>query len=241
METLNRLRVNLKHHGVMPAPSEIESARVHVHDFFLENIPIMFSLSLKEASLVPVVSYDSARGHLQQAEAHIGQQAYNDAMTEIAFAFHALIEEYETRISSTYGRSPYVFSQVSGYSPGFPGAGFGSILGSGAGGPIGAFIGPVARNVGDRWRQEELVRFAGEVSEALTLVQRGLKILSLGLDYNRYARFTHLTPSVVREQGQLTCPAALNRTRREATLEECQYCVDFVIDAALRLQESERE
>jgi hypothetical protein len=100
METLNRVRVNLKHHGITPAPTEIEAARVHVRDFFVENIPIMFSLNLEEATLVPMVSYDAARGHLERAEAQIRQQAYNDGMTEIAFAFHAVIEEYETRMSS---------------------------------------------------------------------------------------------------------------------------------------------
>jgi hypothetical protein len=239
METLNRVRVNLKHRGIIPAQVEIEAARVHVRDFFVENIPNMFSLNLEDASLVSIVSYDEARGHLEQAETHMRQQSYNDAITDIAFAFHALIEEYETRMSSTYGRSPYVFSQVSSYNPLEGGGSFGSIL-SGAGGAS-IFVGQTGGTIGDQLRQQELVRFANEVSQAFASVQRGLKILSLGLDYNRYARFTHLTPSVMRDNGQLTCPAALNMNRREATAEECQDCLDFVIDAALRLQEAEQE
>ncbi len=100
METLNRVRVDLKHRGIMPAQSEIESARLHVRDFFVENIPIMFSLNLEDASLVSIVQYDEARGHLEAAEAYARQQSYNDTITEIAYAFHALIEEYERRMSS---------------------------------------------------------------------------------------------------------------------------------------------
>lgn len=234
METMNRVRVDLKHRGIMPAQVEIESARVHVRDFFVENIPIMFGLNLEDASLVPMVFYTEARGHLEQAEVQMKQHLYNDAMTKIAFAFHALIEEYETRISNTYGRSPYVFSQVSDYDPGHWGSGFGGTFGGVGGANI---FGEPTTDLGDRWRQEELVRFANEVSQALGLMQRGLKILSLGLDYNRYARFTHLTPAVNRRDGQWTS-GALNRP--EATLQECQDCLDFAINAALRLQETEQ-
>jgi hypothetical protein len=240
METLNRVRVNLKHHGVVPAPTEIESARVHAHDFFVENIPIMFSLNLEDASLVSIVSYDEARGHLEAAEAYARQQSYNDTITEIAYAFHALIEEYERRMSSVYGRSPYLFSAVSGYVSPWDPVGLLNVQSSG---PL---TGPLSINLaaGPRpadVRQQALERFAHDVGPALGAIQKGLKILSLGLDYNRYVRFTHLTPSVTRHNGHLTCPAALNMNRREVTSEECQDCIDFVIDAALRLQEAERE
>jgi len=229
METLNKVRVNLKHHGVMPAQTEIEAARVHVRDFFVENIPILFSLNLEDASLVPTVHYDEARGHLERADACIGRQAYNDALTEIAFAFHALIEEYEGRMSSVYGRSPYIFSAVSGYSVLDPLQRM--ILQAGS--PYGDPRNPV----GD-FQQQALEKFAREVGSALGTIQKGLKILSLGLDYNRYVRFLYLTPAVDRRDGQWT-HEALNRP--EATLQECQDCLDFLIDAALRLQEAEQE
>jgi hypothetical protein len=224
METLNRVRVDLKHRGIMPAPIEIEAARVHVHDFFVENIPIMFSLNLEDASLVPMVPYDEARVHLEQAEVHIGQQAY----TEIAFAFHALIEEYERRMSSVYGRSPYIFSSVSGYSVDPV-----RLLVLQAANPAGN-----SRSLAGEFQQQALQQFALEVESALGTIQKGLKILSLGLDYNRYVRFLYLTPAVDRRDGQWT-HGALNRP--EATLQECQDCLDFVIDAALRLQEAEPE
>jgi hypothetical protein len=213
----------------MPAPSEIESARVHVHDFFVENIPIMFSVNLENASLVPMVSYVEARGYLEQAEVRMRQPACNDAITEIAFAFHALIEEYEGRMSSVYGRSPYIFSAVSGYSVLDPLQRM--ILQAGS--PYGDPRNPV----GD-FQQQALEKFAREVGSALGTIQKGLKILSLGLDYNRYVRFHYLTPAVDRRDGQWT-HEALNRP--EATLQECQDCLDFVIDAALRLQEAEPE
>lgn len=228
METLNRVRVDLKHRGIMPAPSEIEAARVHVRDFFVENIPIMFSLNLEDTSLVPMVSYDEARGQLEQAEARMRQQAYNDAIAEIAFAFHALVEEYERRTSSVYGRSPYIFSAVSGYSVD----------------PVRLLILEAAnpagnpRSLAGDFQQQALEQFAREVESALGTIQKGLKILSLGLDYNRYVRFLYLTPAVDRRDGQWT-HGALNRP--EATLQECQDCLDFVIDAALRLQEAEPE
>src|SRR5262249_8520827 len=161
---LNRVRVDLKHRGIMPAQVEIEAARVHVRDFFVENIPIMFSLNLEDASLVPMVSYDEARRHLERAEAAIRRESYNEAMAEIAFAFHALIEEFETRISSVRGHSPYVFSEVSDYRP-LHWVGNLGTLGGGSGPTI---LGGT-RNLGDEWRQRELERFADEVSQALSL------------------------------------------------------------------------
>jgi hypothetical protein len=230
METLNRVRVDLKHRGIMPAQVEIEAARVHVRDFFVVNIPIMFNLSLEDASLVPIVRYDEARSHLEGAESHMRQQAYNDGITQIAFAFHALIEEYERQRSSVYGRSPYIFSAVSGFSGLDPLQRM--ILQAGS--PYGnALIDPA----GDFQRQA-LEKFAIEVGSALGAIQKGMKILSLGLDYNRYVRFLYLTPAVDRRDGQWT-HGPLNRP--EATLQECQDCLDFVIDAALHLQEAEPE
>jgi hypothetical protein len=229
METLNRVRVDLKHRGIMPAQVEIEAARVHVRDFFVVNIPIMFNLSLEDASLVPIVRYDEARSHLEAAESHMRQQAYNDGITQIAFAFHALIEEYERQRSSVYGRSPYIFSAVSGFSMLDPlqrmllqaGSAYGDM-----------------RDPASDFQLQALERFASEVGSALRTIQKGLKILGLGLDYNRYVRFLYLTPTVDRRDGRWT-HGPLNRP--EATLQECQDCLDFVIDAALHLQEAEPE
>jgi hypothetical protein len=229
MQALNDVRVNLKHRVIMPAPSEIESARVHVHDFFVDNIPIMFGLHLKDASLVPMVSYVEAKEHLEQAEVYVRRQSYKEGITEIAFAFHALIEEYERQMSSVYGRSPYIFSAVSGFSMLDPlqrmllqaGSAYGDM-----------------RDPASDFQLQALERFASEVGSALRTIQKGLKILGLGLDYNRYVRFLYLTPTVDRRDGRWT-HGPLNRP--EATLQECQDCLDFVIDAALHLQEAEPE
>ncbi len=154
------------------------------------------------------------------------QPSYGEAITKVAFAFHALIEEYERRMSNAYGQSPYVFSELSGFYP--------SLLTDSR-----ELFRETDATSGELEREHKraVVRFAEDVTQALALVQRGMKVLSLGLDYNRYTRFSHLTPPVARVGGNLVI---MTPDAPQSNAQACQDCVDFVVDAALRLQEAEQ-
>ncbi len=78
-----------------------------------------------------------------------------------------------------------------------------------------------------------------KVIESVKELQSAMKILALGLDYRRYARFQSLAPSVALTAGgtYYVSPPRIE----ELTADEYRFCFDFVIESALRLQEFDFE
>ena len=76
---------------------------------------------------------------------------------------------------------------------------------------------------------------------SIEAMSRAVKLLSLGLDYRRYAKFRLLSPPGHLLAGYVTAgpqvdPASLGRPWPPST-DACRFCFDFVVEAALRLQE----
>jgi hypothetical protein len=89
-----------------------------------------------------------------------------------------------------------------------------------------------------RIKDEKIARYVDKSREAIRALQGAVRILSLGLDYRRYVRFQVLTPKVWRSiNQQLNVDAA----PPGITSDDVQFCFDFVIEAALRLQEFDFE
>ncbi len=86
---------------------------------------------------------------------------------------------------------------------------------------------------------EDLHRFAEQVSRSFQAIQSGMKILSLGIDYRRYSRFRLLTPTV-RQTSDGIYHFYSTHTRK-MTREEFEFCFEFVVSSALRLQEFDYE
>jgi hypothetical protein len=94
---------------------------------------------------------------------------------------------------------------------------------------------PPSRNPRDLHRLGEKV---DEQLDALTLavseIQAGMRVLAVGIDYARYDRFQRLVPSAFEYDGELQ---VLSQPFYNPTSEEYDYCVEFVITAALRIAE----
>lgn len=222
MEALNRARVGVKHHAIPPDRSIIDAARVHVRDFFTENAPIIFGVNFEEVTLSSLVTSSSqARTHLESAEHHMAEGNCDEAMGEIAYALHRLLNAHEARVRQTTwargGKRALRLDTVL-----LPRA----LLLPGSLGAAGVLV------------EQHLARFAKDVADHIRELQLALRILGLGLDFGRWQRFMTLTPAVIDLQ-----PGQLNRTEWHGetppTLGECRFCYDFVIDSALRLQEAE--
>jgi len=92
METLNRARVNFKHHAIPPDATVVEDARVHVRDFLIENTNIVFDLSFHDISIASALSvFERTRAYLQESESLMASGQYDDALGRIAFAFALLM------------------------------------------------------------------------------------------------------------------------------------------------------
>lgn len=207
MNRLNKARVNFKHHGNLPHAQDMEFFRVTVESFFEANTPTLFGTKFSDISLTDLVACLAVREHLAAAEAHWSSQRGEDARDSVAVAFDELLLDYRNR-----KRAPR-----SGRSPFYFGPSF-------------AFLD------GFHLRAEgPLRKFADAVAEGMDQMQWSMEILALGIDYRRYVRFEMLTPSV---QRTASGAASISRFHRSPlSQEEYEYCLSFVIEAAVKLQE----
>lgn len=219
MRRLNDSRVGLKHHGTLPSKMDIESFRATTNEFFEEAIPLIFNIKLTEISLIDFIGEERAKEHLHDAAKQLTDGNLKSAMGKTALAFQYLIEDYESRKRSQYGRSPFSFGENFAYLDRWSmGLGHGSR-------PM------LAR---DDFTQK-LGDFIEKVTESMESMQGAIRILAMGIDYPKYSRFILITPRVYQTMDNkyhLTDTSDYN-----ASKEDVQFCIDFVIETALRLQE----
>jgi len=88
---------------------------------------------------------------------------------------------------------------------------------------------------------DELKRTFGvtlsEICETVNRLCEAMRVLALGLDYRKFVRFSELTPRVLRPIGGGPVVHDLKRTP-PPTLNDYQFCRDFVIECAIVLQGS---
>jgi hypothetical protein len=205
MRKLNNSRVAFKHYGSLPNRVDIETYRVNVRDFFEENTQVVFSLDFNDISLAEAVTCELCKTHLLKAK-QVSEENIQDSLGQVAIAMWELLRDYEQRKANHFGRSPFQF---------------GSFL------PI-----PSASQLGIS--DHNMKRFVDGVQQSLDGIQTALRVISLGLDYKRFARFQMLTPRVFLS---LSGERVINAPPKHATVEDYQFCFDFVIESALSLQE----
>lgn len=75
--------------------------------------------------------------------------------------------------------------------------------------------------------------FVDKVNESVSAMQKAIKIISFGFDYRKFSKFQSRTPRafVIEDRVVLTKPPI------QATLEDCKFCLDYVIECAIKLQD----
>lgn len=212
MRRLNSSRVELKHHGTFPSKLSIEAFRASATNFFELNTPLVFGIEFGSISMVNLVQCVEARSSLKEAETLIQEGRTEDALDKIAIAFAEVVDDYENRRRDRFGDSPFFFGESLTFESSF-------------------FLGI---------KDQRFSRFVDKVKDSIEAIQSAMRILSLGLDYRRYAKFRLLTPYVLKIPDG---PYHLSRREREkpASIDECRFCFDFVVESAIRLQQSEFE
>ncbi|MGB9023480.1 MAG: hypothetical protein WCC94_08610 [Candidatus Bathyarchaeia archaeon] len=203
---LNKARVDFKHYGILPSRLEIESFRASATSFFEANTPLIFGVEFRSVSMLELVQCKEARRSLEEADKMIGEGKIEDALDKIAVAFNQLVDDYEDRKTMTFGQSPFFFGESL------------------------TFIGSSFRGMTD------LEEFAEKVGSCIEEIQDALKLLSLGLDYRRYAKFRLFTPHITKVYGG-TYEILRSGRVKVPPIEDCRFCFDFVIETALHLQE----
>ena len=79
----------------------------------------------------------------------------------------------------------------------------------------------------------KMKEFVDRVGESIESMQSAIKILSFGFDYKKYSKFQLLTPHV----DWMGSDFFVGKPSEEATLEDCKFCFDYVIECAIKLQD----
>ena len=202
MRRLNDARNALKHKGLRADRADLEHHTEAVIRFFDEATPRIFGADIDSVSLVAVVRCESAQPYLQAAELAYREDRAADGSPACAEALHEVLNDYEQRQSDRGLESPF--------SP--------------------------RHRLRTPWFMEEESRQGRKLREHIEALNETVielhertRLLSLGVDYRRYARFQRLTPRV----------HVLAKSRRvlvnppDITMDELRFCIDFVIDTAL--------
>lgn len=213
MRSLNERRVNLKHKGILPSKSDIEVCRVNTTDFFIQNTFKCFKIHFEEVSLVSLVTYNSVQKYLKLSQKYLYEDKEQDSIENVAFAFDELLTTYENSKSSYLRDSPFYFGDAKH---------FGSLYSK-------------LRHFEDR-NLSEIGETVDKINDSLKDIQQVVQILSYGIDYKKYLKFKSLTPIVIRFYGGKKRVSEIFGERKWS-VENCQYCIDFVIECSLILQE----
>ena len=207
MRNLNERRKNIKHKGILLSKSDIEVCRVNTADFFEQNTVACFDIDFKDISLFSLIERKSVRDELTNAQQALNAGKYSDAIEKSAVSFAHLIYLYERNSSISSWDSPFSIGEK-----------------------MNGFAWSHYTRIDDKL--DDFIEKAAKSIEALQYV---VKIVGFGIDYKRYAKFKTLTPIVTRMMNG-SYVAELWR-EKQWTRENCQYCIDFVLDSCLKLQE----
>ncbi len=220
LQRLNRVRGALKHSAVPPARESIEEAERALARFFEQAVPMAFGISLGQISLASFVRCREAREQLQAALEALEASDFQAALTASASAFYWLIQDYEARVSDRFGRSPFfgdtferseserLLSTIRGFSFGID---------------------------GDYYTNKAMQAISSDLSD----IHTALNVLTLGIDARKHLRFRLLTPRrrVYYRDHQPVEEWQFSSKALPPSDADVQFCIDFVVESALRVQE----
>jgi hypothetical protein len=84
----------------------------------------------------------------------------------------------------------------------------------------------------------DLGNFIDWTKESLESIQGIVRIIGFGIDYKKYARFKLLTPYI---RSTIGGNYSIQRKKRRPSVSDIRFCIDFVVESALALQEFDFE
>lgn len=203
LSRVNRLRVDLKHHGNIPSSHAIAQSKADVTTFFTDATQMIFGVDFRAVDMVDLVTRAETARLLHEAQTHADVDNIVQAMAGLVLAFEELLEFCTGRVHAP-GVSPFSFgTRVPRFRP----------------------------------TREDRGTLAAQHTRALTETARDLqaamRVISLGIDYARYAQFNVMTPPVNR---YLDGSVKITVTQWHELLnpDDYQFARLFVIESALQ-------
>lgn len=214
MRKLKDRRVNIKHKGLFPSKTDIEESRITITQFFRENIKVQFGLEFDEISLADLIEYHNIKDCIRKAEELLSQNKTYECLLNARIGFEELLVTYE---SDKRQWRDSIFC--------------------------------VGKKIGNDYRRlvtsdKDGRKWFEEVTMTSNAIRNILRISAMGIDYRKYTLFEFITPRVIE-----TCGIGKDKYVKEdlehfeltksIKKEDCRFCIDFVVDCALKLQDFE--
>jgi len=169
MRRMNNSRVNFKHHGSIPSDADLQQYRADVTTFLTDATQLVFQADFSSVDMAELVTQPEVAGLLRQAQAHAGQGDYTEALALLWEAFDLLVDDYASRKRTADGTSVFTWWPPSTAPLHYP---------------------PISTG------EEQLSRRVEDVFIALGDFQQAMRVMAMGLDYRRYARFQMIVPTI---------------------------------------------
>jgi hypothetical protein len=217
---LNDARIQLKHKGNLVHEVDIEKFRVNAMNFFTENSKLIFNLDFLELSLIDLVNNSLAKRRLKRSYELLNENKLKDSLLASTEAFYTILDEYENKKVGPFGDSPFDFSSSMNHMSSFR-----------------------LRIKNSKVPEiKEISKFVDTTKKTIESMGNALKIISLGIDYKKYAKFRILTPERVKiESGPSKYYFNQSQMINGIKKEDVEFCIDFVIETALIIQEFDFE
>ena len=112
MQSLNDTRISLKHRGNIPSKLIVEINRERTIQFLDEHTRKIFGIEFRDISLIDIIKCDEVKKNLKEAEQMLEKGEIKRALSNVGLAFVKLIDDYEDRKRSEFGRSPFFLENL---------------------------------------------------------------------------------------------------------------------------------
>ena len=209
MRRMNNSRVNFKHHGSIPSATDLDQFRADVTTFFTDATKAVFAADFTSLDMTDLVAQQAALTKIRDADINASQGTYVEAVALLWEALDELLYDYADLKRTSYETTAFSFG---------PENRFGTYAVD--------HITKIDPSFDNHIRA---------MTEAIREMRGALRILAVGLDYRRYARFDMLRPRIDRFiDGHREVHPVPGIQLGE---EEYEFCKLFVIEAAIQLTE----
>jgi len=214
---LNRLRVDFKHLGILPTHDDCMDSERSLDSFFSSVSKSILGVDFNSISLSDLVEHEKIKKHLKESEYHLSENRFSESISESSKAFAYVLKEAEGdpwysflhRASSDLRDiEPRLYHSSSNYE--------------------------IDKNF------QSINKSLSVVKNQLEKIINEFNITLLGIDNYNYKRFKLLTPPCqifmdghVEECGM----ASVYHCKCNMNPHNATFCFNFVLDAALKLQE----
>ena len=207
--SLNARRVNIKHKGLLPSRSDIDHSRITTEEFLKENTIIQFNIEFSKVSILAFVTNKEVQKNLQDADTHLKEGDFKNSVFKSAIAFHILIHRKGHEDKKSIPAN-YYYNKID--------------------------VSPIKlrdTGIGNRHIEENFKK----IQEVMNRTIEVSKIIGLGVNYREYLKFKFLTPTIFEMQGNKF--EYLSEPTASYSQSNSEYCFNFVVNSAIRLQNSE--